>query len=53
LDFLNSSDVPETEKVDEKENCACHVKEMLCDIDDISGEYKRETVILENIGEVS
>jgi len=43
-DFLNSFDVPkaeEVELVDEEENYVCHVKKMLCDVDDISGEYKR------------
>jgi len=47
LDFLNLFDVPETEEVelvDEEENYACHVKEMLCDVDDISREYKRAGV---------
>jgi len=47
LDFLNLFDVPEAEKVklvDEEENYACHVKKMLCDVDDISGEYKRAAV---------
>jgi len=49
LDFINSFDVPEAKEedkefVDKEENYACHVKEMLCDVDDISGEYKRATV---------
>jgi len=56
LDFLNLFDVPETEEVelvDEEENYACHVKKMLCDVDDISGKYKSVAVeILENIGEM-
>jgi len=41
LDFLNSFDVPGSEEiqlVDEEKNYACHVKEMLCDVNDISGE---------------
>jgi len=49
LDFINSFDVPKAEEVDEElvneeENYACHVKEMLCDVDNISGEYKRVAV---------
>jgi len=40
LNFLNSFDVEaeEVELVDEEENYSCHVKKMLCDINDISGE---------------
>jgi len=47
LDFLNSFDVPEAEEVelvDEEENYACLLKEILCDVDNISGEYKRAAV---------
>jgi len=47
LDFLNLFDVPKAENVelvDKKENYACHIKEILCDIDNISGEYKRAAV---------
>jgi len=46
LDFLNSFNVLEAEEVelvDEEKNYACHVKEMLCDVD-ILGEYKRAAV---------
>jgi len=45
--FLNSFDISEAEEVelvDEEENYACPVKEMICDVDDISGEYKRAAV---------
>jgi len=55
LDFLNSFDVPEPEEVepvDEEENYACHVKEILCDVDDISGEYKRAAVEYWRSGEL-
>jgi len=47
VDFLNLFDIPEAEEVkpvDEEENYACHVKEMLYDIDNISREYKKATV---------
>jgi len=47
LDFLNSFDVLEAEEVelvDEEENYVCHVKEMLCNVDNISRENKRAAV---------
>jgi len=47
MDFLNPFDVPKAEEiefVDKEENYTCHVKEMLCDVDDISGKYKRAVV---------
>jgi len=55
LDFLNSFDVSEAEEVklvDEEENYACRVKEMLCDVDDISEEYKRAAVEYWRSGEL-
>jgi len=54
LNFLNSFDVPEAEEVelDEEENYVCHVKEMLCDDDDISEEYKRAAVEYWRSGEL-
>jgi len=45
LDFLNSFNVPEAEEVELiDENYACHIKEMLCDVNDISKEYKKAEV---------
>jgi len=44
---LKRKNVPKAEEielVDEEENYVCYVKEMLCDVDDISGEYKRTAV---------
>ncbi|KYN26924.1 hypothetical protein ALC57_03696 [Trachymyrmex cornetzi] len=48
LYFLNLYDVPEAQEielVDEEENYACNVKEMVCDIDDVSAEYIRYSFI--------
>ena len=47
LDILNSyavQEAQEIELVDKEENYACNVKEMVCDINDISIEYKRRVV---------
>jgi len=43
LDFLNSFDIPEAEEIElvKEENYACHLKGMICDVDDISRKYKR------------
>ena len=46
MDFLNSYvlEGQEIELLDEEENYACNVNEMICDIDDISAEYKKGAV---------
>jgi len=46
------SEEEEVEFVDEEENYACPIKEMIYDVDDISGKYKRAAVEYWRSGEL-